>query len=142
MSFDLALIDSDLSRTPDGTIRTVTRADKLKQDIVKIILTPVGSVKYHPWYGSAIDEGTIGQVLPDSMLFQDITTAIQQSLSRLQTLQRAQASGQKVELSEILASVNDIQIQRKYNDPRQVNVIVVAMAKDFNAVEEIFMISS
>jgi phage baseplate assembly protein W len=142
MSFDLALIDSDLSMMPDGTIRTVTRTDKLKQDIIKIILTPVSSVKYHPWYGSAINEGTIGEVLPDSMLFQDITTAIQESLSKLQTLQRAQASGQKVELSEILASINDIQVQRKYNDPRQVNVIVIAMSKDFTAVEEIFMISS
>lgn len=141
MSFDLALIDSDLSRMPDGTIRTVNRADKLKQDIVKIILTPISSLKYHPWYGSAINEGTIGEVLPDSMLFQDITTAIQQSLSKLQTLQRAQASGQRVELSEILASINEIQVQRNPGDPRQVNVIVVAMSKDFNAVEEIFMIS-
>ena len=141
MSFDLALIDSDLSRMPDGTIRTVNRANKLKQDIVKIILTPIGSLRYHPWYGSSINEGTIGEVLPDSMLYQDITTAIQQSLSRLQTLQRAQASGQRVELSEILASVNDIQIQRNPSDPRQVNVIVVAMSKDFTAVEEIFMIS-
>jgi phage baseplate assembly protein W len=140
MSFDLALINSDLSIKPDGTIRTVMRSDKLKQDIVKIILTPVGSVKFHPWYGSAINEGTIGEVLPDSALFQDITTAIQQSLSRLQTLQRTQATGQRVELSEILATINDIQIQRKYDDPRQVNVIVVAMSKDFTAVEEIFTI--
>ena len=141
MSFDLALINSDLSMKPDGTIRTVSRSDKLKQDIVKIILTPVGSIKFHPWYGSAINEGTIGEVLPDSALFQDITSAIQQSLSKLQTLQKSQATGQRVDLSEMLASINDIQIQRKYNDPRQVNVIVVAMSKDFTAVEEIFTIS-
>ncbi len=141
MSFDLALIGSDLNKRPDGTIRTVTRSNKLKQDIIKIILTPIGSVKYHLWYGSSVSEGTIGEVLPDSMLFQDITTALQQSLSRLQTLQRAQASNQTVELSEILASINDIQVQRNPSDPRQVNVIVVAMSKDFTAVEEIFTIS-
>lgn len=141
MSFDLALINSDLSKKPDGTIRTITKSDKLRQDIIKIILTPLGSVKYHLWYGSSINEGTIGEVLPDSMLFQDITSALQQSLSRLQTLQRAQASGQRVELSEILASINEIQIQRNPSDPRQTNVIVVTMSKDFNAVEEIFTIN-
>ena len=140
MSFDLALINSDLNKKPDGTIRTVTRSDKLKQDIIKIILTPLSSVKYHLWYGSSINEGTIGEVLPDSMLFQDISSAIQQSLSRLQTLQRAQASGQRVELSEILASINDIQVQRNLDDPRQVNVIVVTMSKDFTAVEEMFTV--
>lgn len=141
MSFDLALINSDLSINADGTIKTVTRSDKLKQDIVKIILTPIGSVKFHPWYGSAVNDGTIGEVLPDSMLFQDITTAIQQSLSRLQTLQRAQASGQRVDLSEVLATIQDIQIQRKYDDPRQINVIVVVLSKDYTAVEEIFTIN-
>jgi len=142
MSFDLALINSDLSIKPDGTIRTIVGADKLKQDIVKIILTPIGSVKYHLWYGSAINEGTIGKVPPDNMLFQDISTALQQSLSRLQTLQRAQASGQRVDLSEMLATINNLQIQRNPADPRQVNVIVIAISKDFTAVEEIFTIGS
>lgn len=140
MSFDLALINSDLKKSPDGTIKTVSRVDKLKQDIIKIILTPISSVKYHPWYGSAINEGSIGEVLPDSMLFQNITSAVHESLSKLQKLQRAQASGQKVELSEIIGTISDIQIQRKYDDPRQVNVVVVVMSKDFTAVEEIFVV--
>lgn len=140
MSFDLALIDSDLSIKPDGTIRTVTGANKLKQDIIKIILTPIGSVKYHSWYGSAVNEGTIGEVLPDSMLFQDISSAIQNSLSKLQTLQRSQSSSQRVELAEILATINSIEVQRKPSDPRQINVIVVALSKDFTAVEEMFTI--
>jgi len=142
MSFDLELIDSDLSIKPDGTLRTIERADKLHQDIVKIILTPLGSVRFHPWYGSSVNEGLIGEMVPDNMLFQDLSSAILQSLSRLQTLQRSQATAQSVSLAEMLGSVRDLRVQRKAEDPRQVNVIVVAVTKDFNSVEETFTVST
>ena len=140
MSFDLALIDSDISLKTDGTVRTVEKSDKLRQDIIKIILTPLGSVRFHAWYGSSINEGTIGEVLPDNILFQDISTAITQSLLRLRTLQISQATGQRVSLSEMLGSIRDIAIQRNLSDPRQVNVLVFAISKDFNSMQETFTI--
>jgi len=142
MSFDLELIDSDLNIKADGSIRTVDKTNKLRQDIIKIILTPLGSVKFHPWYGSGINDGLIGELVPDNMLFQDINTSILQSLSKLQTLQRSQATSQRVSLSEMIASVRDILVQRNQSDPRQVNVIVYVISKDFNAVEESFAIST
>lgn len=141
MSFDLALVNSDLSIRPDGAIRTVDRADKLKQDIIKIVLTPLGSVRFHPWYGCAINDNIIGETLPDNMLFQEIASALQQSLSRLQTLQRSQATGQRVTKSEIIGAIRDILVQRKVEDPRQVNVVVFAVSKDYNSVEEVFTIA-
>jgi len=142
MSFDLELINSDLSIKPDGTIRTVDKTDKLRQDIIKIILTPIGSVKFHPWYGSSVNDGLIGETVPDNMLFQDINTSILQSLSKLQTLQRSQATSQRVSLAEMIASVRDILVQRNPSDPRQVNAIILVIAKDFNTVEESFGIST
>lgn len=141
MSFDLALIDSDLEINSDGTIKTVTGADKLKQDIVKIILTPIGSVRYHPWYGSSVGENMIGQIIPENVLNQELSSALLDSLNRLQVLQRAQAANQRVTLSELIASVQDIAIQRSAIDSRQVHVIVKVIAKDYNAVEEEFVIS-
>ena len=141
MSFDLALVDSDISIKTDGSMRTIENSDKLRQDIIKIILTPLGSVRFHPWYGSSINDGVIGEVLPDSMLFQDISSALLLSLDRLKTLQRAQSTGQRVSMAEMLGLVRDISVQRNPIDPRQVNVLVFAISKDFNSVQETFTIS-
>lgn len=141
MSFDLALIDSDINIKPDGTLRTVSNTAKLKQDIIKVILTPLNSVKFHRWYGSSINEGTIGEIPSDTMLFQHISTALTQSLQRLQQLQRSQATGQTVTPAEMLASIRNVDIQRAFDDPRQVNVVVVVLSKDLTAVEEMFTIN-
>ena len=141
MSFDLALINSDLSLNTDGTVQTVEKVNKLKQDIIKIIVTPITSVKYHLWYCSSVSDSSIGDVMPQNMLFQNLSTAVQESLGKLRRLQRAQATSQRVTRSEMLESVRDISIQRDSEDPRQVNVIVVAISRDYNAVEEVFTIS-
>ena len=141
MSFDLQLINGDLSLNADGSIRTVTGTDKLKQDIVKIILTPIGSVIFHPWYGSSITDENIGEVIPIARLSENITIALSESLGRLQKLQRSQATGQKVLLSEMISTVKEIAVQRNSIDLRQVNVIVVVISRDLTTVEEVFTIS-
>ena len=141
MSFDLQLINGDLSLNTDGSIRTVTGTDKLKQDIVKIILTPIGSVIFHPWYGSSITDENIGEVIPIARLSENITIALSESLGRLQKLQRSQATGQKVLLSEMISTVKEIAVQRNSIDLRQVNVIVVVISRDLTTVEEVFTIS-
>lgn len=141
MSFDLALINSDLSLNTDGTVRTIDKVNKLKQDIVKIVVTPITSVKYHLWYGSSISDNSIGEVMPQNMLYQSLSTAVQESLQKLIRLQRAQATTQKVTRSEMLESIRNISIQRNAEDPRQVNVIVLAISRDYNAIEEVFTIS-
>lgn len=141
MSFDLALIDSDLSIKADGTMRTVEKTAKLRQDIIKIILTPIGSVRPHPWYGSTVSESTVGS-LPDNFLFSDIESAISESLDRLITLQRAQATQQNVQLSELIATVQEISADRDPRDLRLVNVRVSVVSKVLEPVEEIFAMRS
>lgn len=141
MSFDLALIDSDISIKADGTLRTVTNTNKLKQDVIKIILTPMNSSIFHPWYGSQINEGLIGEIPSDSFLFQYISNALTESINRLQTLQRSQATGQRVTPAEMISSIRSIEVQRAPDDPRQVNVVVVLLSKDLTAIEEAFLIS-
>ena len=142
MSFDLALINGDLSLKSDGTVRTVQNIDKLKQDIIKIVLTPIGSIRFHPWYGSAINDNLIGQNIPDNALFHDLSSAVLDSLNRLQKLQRAQSTYQRVSLSELIATIRDVLVQRNPSDPRQVNVMIYVISKDFNAVDEVFTINS
>lgn len=140
MSFDLELIDSDLSIKSDGTVRTVNKTAKLKQDVIKIILTPLGSVKFHEWYGSNINEDTIGHVLPDNLLFHNISSEISDSINRLRTLQRAQSSYQRVDAAELIISIAEVDVQRNPDDPRQVNVRVKVISQDLSAVTETFTI--
>jgi len=142
MSFDFQLIDSDLKIKSDGSIRTVSGVDKLKQDIIKIILTPIGSAKLHLWYGSAINDGTIGQSISDNMLFEEISSSIEQSLDRLKKLQIAQASGQPVSTSELIGIIEGVLVQRSIYDMRQVNVIVSVFSKDLSKVEESFSVNN
>jgi phage baseplate assembly protein W len=140
MSFDFQLVDSDLKVKSDGTVRTVYNVDKLKQDIIKMILTPIGSIRLHPWYGSAIDESIIGQPISDNMMFEEIKSSIEQSLDRLRRLQIAQASGQSVSTSELIGVIEGVLIQRSTYDMRQINVIVSVWSKNLSKVEESFSV--
>jgi len=140
MSFDLALVNSDISIKSDGTVRTVENTSKLRQDIVKIILTPLGSVRFHTWYGSDINENTIGDLLPDNLLFDNISSGLTESLDRLVTLQRAQASQQRVDLAELIAVIQQVEVQRDIRDLRIVNVRVAVLSKSLSPVEETFSI--
>ena len=54
MSFGLKLKNGDLKLSKDGTLEIVTKNSKLRQDIVKMLLTRKGSVKYHREYGSEL----------------------------------------------------------------------------------------
>lgn len=141
MSFDLALINNDISIKPDGSLRLVTGTDKLKQDVIKIILTPLNSSKFHSWYGSSISDDMIGEIPAESALFLQISNSISESLDRLRSLQLAQTTSQSTELAEMIASVRDISVQRAPDDPRQVNVVVSIIAKDLTAVEEAFLVT-
>jgi len=101
MSFDFALINNDLSVQSNGLVRTVTDTPKLKQDILKVILTPLGSNRFHRWYGCTVSEDIIGKDIPDNMMLVDIQTSISHSLERLKKLQISQLTSQKVTLAEL-----------------------------------------
>lgn len=142
MSFDLELVDSDLRIQADGTLRTVEKTKKLRQDVIKVILTPIGDAKFHPWYGSNINENSIGNILPEDLLFENLSTAITESLERLLTLQRSQATQQRVSLEELIAVVQEVQVDRDPRDPRVVHVRVLVLSKSLSPVEEVFSIRS
>jgi len=142
MSFDLALINSDLSLMPDGSIRTVQDTQKLRQDILKIILTQLGSNRFHPWYGCAVSDDVIGSSLPDNILINDIRTSIIQSLDRLKKLQQQQQTYQKVSLAELINTIGRIDVYRDQVDPRQIKIRVEVYSKRLTKVEEIFTLEA
>lgn len=140
MSFDLQIINDDLSILPSGAIRTVTDTPKLRQDILKIIITALGSNRFHPWYGSSVGSDVIGRNLPDNIVDSEIVGAISQSLNRLKALQSAQVSSQSTTLSELITEIGGVRAERNPIDPRQVNVIVTVLTKQLTKIEEVFTI--
>ena len=142
MSFDLEIVDSDLKLKSDGTLKIAVDTVKLRQDLLKIILTSLGSNKFHPWYGCAVGENIIGKNLPQNLLEEDIRSSISQSLDNLKTLQLAQVSTQRVSLAEQIAEVGDINIGRSPADQRQLNIILSVLTRRLSKIEEIFTITS
>jgi len=142
MSFDLEIVNGDLKIKADRTISTVNDTPKLRQDILKIILIPLGSNKFHPWYGCSINNSISGKVLPDNIISQDIGSSVSQSLERLRALQIAQAADQRVSLAEIISVIENVQSGRNPSDPRQINVFVSVLSKRLSRVEEVFTIIS
>lgn len=142
MSFDLHLIDGDIKVQPDGKIKIIVGTPKLRQDILKIILTPIGESKYHRWYGCTISDDIVGATVPPGMIVQEINIAITESLDNLKRLQQIQSSYQDVKLSEILDSIEYVDVGRNVSDPRQVNVVVSVLSKKLEKIDEVFSITS
>jgi len=141
MSFDLRIEANDLKINPDGTIQTVRDNEKLVQDIVKAILTTLGSNRFHNWYGSLLSSAMIGQVLDASMAEIEAESAISNTLSNLIALQKSQAQFQYVSAGETIAAVRDISVTRDETDPRQYQITVSVLTKKLTIVEETFSLT-
>lgn len=140
MSFDLEITDSDLSIRPDGAIKTVTDTPKLRQDVLKAIITPLGTNKFHPWYGCTISDDNIGEPFSEDLRFARIEESILATLDRLRLLQQSQLTFQNVSLSELISEVGPVIAERNFADPRQINVIVTVYTQRLTKIEEIFTV--
>jgi hypothetical protein len=141
MSFDLKIENNDLAINPDGTLQTVRDNAKLAQDIIKGILTPLGSNKFFRWYGSTLSIRTIGQVLDPTIMQTEIERSIQDTLSNLVSLQRAQARTQYVSAGEQIASIQNVSALRDPSDPRQWQILVSVLTRKLTVVEETFTLA-
>lgn len=138
MSFDLKIENNGLVLNPDGTLQTVRDNAKLAQDIVKGVLTPLGSNKFFRWYGSTVSVRTIGQALDATVTQTEIERSIQDFLSNLISLQKAQARVQYVSAGEQIASIRSVSALRDPNDPRQWQILVSVLTRKLTVVEETF----
>lgn len=138
MSFDLKITNNDLAINSDGSLQTVRNNDKLVQDILKAILTPLGSNKFFKWYGCLVGQRVIGQVLDASLMETEIQRSIQDTLSNVIALQKAQAQSQYVSPGESIAAVMDIMVLRNDSDPRQYEIYVSVLTKKLTVAETTF----
>jgi phage baseplate assembly protein W len=141
MSFDLKIVNNDLSIGRDGLLEIVKDNEKLAQDVIKIILTPLGSNRYHRWYGSSIGDRTIGLVVDASITQIEAERAVQMSLSNLIALQQAQTKTQYVSPGETIASIREVSVLRDPQDPRQYQIVVSLLTRQLTVVEETFTLT-
>ena len=140
MSFDLKILNNDLAINPDGTIQTVENNEKLIQDVLKAILTPLGSNIFFKWYGSDLNNRVVGQNLPPQLLDLEIKRSVENSIFNIMSLQKSQARSQYVSAAEIIASVNDINVLRNEEDPRQFEIYIAILTKKLNVIETTFSV--
>ena len=143
MSFDLLLTpNGDLNVNADGTIQTVSDTPKLRQDIIKIVITPLGSNPNQLWYGCLIGDNVIGNSMSDAQRLNIIQANITQSLQRLQALQKVQSTTQQVTLAETIASIGGVNVERDASDMRQLNIVITVFSKALSQLQELFTIIS
>lgn len=142
MSFDLKISDGDLQIGKDGDLQKVIRTEKLTQDILKIITTPIGGNVFFPWYGSPITKILIGTSLDTKFVFEMSKSQIITALNRLKDLQVTQSqSYQKTEPAELMGAIKDVYLERNQSDPRYFRVIVTVLNKAFNTVSTDFEVT-
>ncbi len=119
----------------DGDIGTITGTDKLIQDILKILMTPIGGNYFNPAYGSYFSSTLIGSYLDKEISVSVAGNKIKDSLENLKTLQELQQNqyNQKVLPSELLAAVQNVSITNLPNDPRGYSVAIKVLTKAFNS---------
>jgi phage baseplate assembly protein W len=143
LSFDLQVLNGDLViSNSTGDLAIVQDTAKLEQDIIKILLTPVGGNTLNPWYGSLINKTIIGSVLSPQLQLSMAQSQIQSALENFQKLQGIQVqSGQPVSPAEQLASISQISITQSTIDPRAINIFVAVLNKAFGQVPVSFPMS-
>jgi len=130
MSFDLKIKNGDISLNADGSITTVVGNNKLRQDILKILLTDLGSNKYHKRYGSYIGRLNIGDVADNQIISLDLERSARNAVKNLMALQRAQSSRQSLSPGEIIVDINRVIVERDELDPRLYNVSVSVLTRE------------
>lgn len=132
MSYDLRINEGDLVIASDADLDRVEDNEKLVQDILKMLMTPVGSNVFFPWYGSLLPGTMIGQVIDETFRRTAIEQQINNSLEMIQKLQRQQAAdGQRVTPGELLAAIQSVEVNRNVVDPTYFTIHVKVLTKAF-----------
>ena len=124
MSYDFKIENKDWKIDRTGSIQKVENTEKLIQDCLKILVTIIGSIPFHPTYGSYLGKNLIGNVFDTEFVSSAAQNAIKNSLESLQKYQRSQSLYQRVTPEEQLATIRQVIVERNSVDPRYFSVTV------------------
>jgi hypothetical protein len=132
MSYDIQIKNGDIAIGSDGDFQKVENTEKLIQDILKMVTTPLNSNLFYPWYGSPISKSLIGTPFDTQFISTVASNQLQGSIETLQKLQSLQASYQNISPSEQIAAIQEVRIERNQVDPRFFTVIIKVLSKDLS----------
>lgn len=124
MSYDLKIINGDLSIDADGDISIVLGNDKIFQEIKKIILTDIGENKFHPYYGSRAGRLNVGSITDQSFVASEIERSVKESMTNLIRLKDYQSRSQTLNPSEVILTIDKVVVERDNLDPRMWNIFI------------------
>lgn len=131
MSFGIKVFEGDLALSSENDLATVRDGEKLIQDILKIIQTPLGANAFFPWYGSPVANTLIGTSMDTTFISSIASSQLHNSLENLQKLQTAQLQefGQSITPQEQIAAIEGVSVQRNSTDPRYFSVYISVISK-------------
>ena len=114
MSYSLAIVDGDLAKR-GSHLSLVFGVDKLEQDVNCWLLEQFGGDRFHVNMGSILQE-FIGSVVSGSTRV-EVQSEIYRVLQNYQAMQlrRFKENPQKLSLSELLVSIDDVVITVSYD---------------------------
>jgi phage baseplate assembly protein W len=143
MSFDFKISGGDIEFDTTGTPVMVYDSKKLRQDLIKIILTPLGSNKAYPWYGSPISEKTIGKTLDPKILDFEMRSSLMYAINNLMELQKVQSKdGQYLSPGEVIAQIKEVRVEPSIYDGRQFNITIVIATRRGDLLNESFTLTA
>jgi len=136
MSFDLKIKNGDIAIGRAGDVDIVFDNEKLKQDVVKILLTGIGENKFHKYYGSALGSLDIGGIPDQTIVEQDMTISAEEAVRNLMRLQGAQGKKQFLTPGEQIIEILGVEAIRDQDDPRSYNVYVSLLTRKLTNITE------
>lgn len=130
MSFDVKAINGDIELGSNGDLVQYTDSDKLAQDIIKLLNTPLDSDPINPGYGSPLTVEQIGEVLSTDGLIEYTKHTIARALEQLITIQTYQSTFQQLSDAETLINFETPIVEPDASDPRQFNIAINAISRN------------
>lgn len=141
MSFDFKILNGDLVIGTNGDLAKVQDTDKLIQDILKMLMTEIGSNQFFSWYGSSLSSSMIGSGYDSEFIASVAENQIRSSLETLQNLQREQSAKQIVTPGELLAAIKSVNVVRNEVDPTFFSVLLSVLTKNLTTANTSFNVT-
>ncbi len=140
MSFDLKIVNGDISLDNSGQPVFVEKNSKLRQDILKILLTDLGENKYHSFYGSSAGKLDIGSVLDQSFYQKNLENSVSSAINNLIRMQRSQSRYQYVSPGETILEISSVRAFRDETDPRMWSIFVSVITLEQEELSQVITV--
>jgi len=134
MSFDFKLENGDIQLSNEKDLDIVVDNEKLLQDLLKILVTPLGGNKAHSWYGSNIGEIQVGGVFDLDFSLESSSAQARSATENLMRMQISQAQTQILSPAETITAIRDVYINTNNQDSRVLEVKVSVLTSALTVV--------